>query len=161
MFEVLENHSNDVVGEQPGPSSLSRREVPQTTETSVDGEGTLGIASLLTLQDIGHTIMFYSGLTVPPFVKKRGRPKGHGLTTIGLPAKRARKEVSCFKKPCSFSKLHVSEKEKGTYTEFFVCLQFGLLLPYGFNVYQRELEDQLLSGSCDSVGGALDFSHNT
>lgn len=46
---------------------------------------------------------------MPPLVKKRGRPKGHGLTTIGLPAKRARKE---YKKPCSFSKLHVSEKEK-------------------------------------------------
>ena len=54
-----------------------------------------------------------SGLTVPPLVKKRGRPKGHGLTTIGLPAKRARKELLRYKKPCSFSKLHVSEKEKG------------------------------------------------
>ena len=52
-----------------------------------------------------------AGIKVPPPVKRRGRPRGHGLTTIGLPAKRARKEGT--KKLCSFSKLHVSEKERG------------------------------------------------
>ena len=59
-------------------------------------------------------IMYYNylGLIVPTPVKKREHPKGHELTTIGLPAKKARKEKKK-KKPCSFSKLPTSEKEKG------------------------------------------------
>lgn len=30
-------------------------------------------------------------ITMPPSLKKRGRPKGHELTSIGLPAKKAKK----------------------------------------------------------------------
>ena len=48
-----------------------------------------------------------------PVVKKRGRPKGHELTTIGLPAKKAKKDA---KKPISFSKMHTSKKEEGNPT---------------------------------------------
>ena len=44
-------------------------------------------------------------------MKRRGRPRGHELTTIGLPAKKAKKDVD--KEPCSFSRLHVSAKEEG------------------------------------------------
>ncbi|CAI8036418.1 hypothetical protein GBAR_LOCUS20403 [Geodia barretti] len=89
-----ENPSNHASDEQPGPSGFSSKEIPQNCDPCEDDEE--------------RTL----GLTVPPLVKKRGRPKGHGLTTIGLPAKRARKELLRYKKPCSFSKLHVSEKEK-------------------------------------------------
>ena len=63
---------------------------------------------------------------MPPLIKKRGRPKGHGLTTIGFPAKRARKEVVCSKRPCSFTKLHVSEKEKGVY--YFYNIHHSMML---------------------------------
>ena len=52
---------------------------------------------------------------MPLKVKKRGRPKGHQLTTIGLPAKKQRTEgTKSMKKPCSFQKLHTSFKEKCT-----------------------------------------------
>ena len=51
------------------------------------------------------------GIKVTPIVKRRGRPRGHELTSIDLPAKKAKKEVD--KKLCSFSCLHVSAKEEG------------------------------------------------
>ena len=51
---------------------------------------------------------------MPPKVKKRGRPKGLQLTTIGLPAKKQRTEgTNSMKKPCSFQKLRASFKDKG------------------------------------------------
>ena len=50
-----------------------------------------------------------TGIKAPP---RRGRPRGHDLTTVGLPAKKAKKESA--KKPCSFSKMHISKKEEGT-----------------------------------------------
>ena len=50
---------------------------------------------------------FGAGIKVPPRIKKRGRPKGHELTTIGLPAKKAKGG-----KLCAFTKLHTSDKEK-------------------------------------------------
>ena len=48
-----------------------------------------------------------AGIKVPPRIKKRGHPKGHELTTIGLPAKKAKGG-----KLCAFTKLHTSDKEK-------------------------------------------------
>jgi len=48
---------------------------------------------------------------MPRVIKKRGRPKGHTLTTIGLPCKRAK--TSRKDGPVAFSRLHVSEKKKG------------------------------------------------
>ena len=55
------------------------------------------------------TILYYSifkGLKLPPVLKKRGRPKHHDCTTIGLPAKRLKSS----KKPKSFSRKNCSEK---------------------------------------------------
>ena len=51
------------------------------------------------------------GIKVAPIVKRRGDQEVTKLTTIGLPAKKAKKYVD--KKPCSFSRLHVSRKEEG------------------------------------------------
>ena len=54
---------------------------------------------------------------MPPILKKRGRPKGHELTSIGLPAKRARKGQNDTKpKVVPFVKIHTSIKEKGSYS---------------------------------------------
>ena len=52
--------------------------------------------------------IYLIGLKVPP-IKKRGRPKGSELTTIGLPAKESERE-NIIKKPCSFSCSHSSER---------------------------------------------------
>ena len=45
-----------------------------------------------------------AGIKVPPCIKKRGRPKAHELTTIGLPAKKAKggKLYICFHKATYF-----------------------------------------------------------
>ena len=67
------------------------------------------------------------GIKVVPIVKRRGRPRGHDLTAIGLPAKKAKKKAD--KKPCTFSRLHTSRKEEGTlYFQLmlFICLHCDL-----------------------------------
>ncbi len=46
---------------------------------------------------------------MPPILRRRGRPKGHELTVIGLPMKKKKKES----KLLPFIKLHTSIKEKG------------------------------------------------
>ena len=55
------------------------------------------------------------GISVPPILKKRGRPKGHELTVIGLPAKKRKKASDVHTKPKlqPFLRLHTSIKEKG------------------------------------------------
>ena len=56
---------------------------------------------------------------MPIAIKRRGRPRGHTLTTIGLPCKRTKK--SCKKDgPVAFSRLHVSDKKKGSYRSTFL-----------------------------------------
>ena len=62
-----------------------------------------------------HTLIIYcTGLLMPQVIKKRGRPKGHMLTTIGLPCKRAK--MNCRKDgPVAFSRLHTSDKKKGQF----------------------------------------------
>ena len=51
---------------------------------------------------------------MPQVIKKRGHPKGHMLTTIGLPCKRAK--MNCRKDgPVAFSRLHTSDKKKGQF----------------------------------------------
>ena len=59
---------------------------------------------------------------MPPIMRKRGRPKGHEVTVIGLPAKKVKKGVGKgdsalkHKKLVPFIKLHASLKEEGTCT---------------------------------------------
>jgi len=55
------------------------------------------------------------GILVPPILKRRGRPKGHELTVIGLPVKMPKKASDVHTKPKlqPFLKLHISVKEKG------------------------------------------------
>ena len=60
-------------------------------------------------------LSIFSGIKVAHIVKKRGQPKGHELTTIGIPAKKAKKEADKKSKSCSFSRLHISRKEEGDY----------------------------------------------
>ena len=49
---------------------------------------------------------------MPIAIKRRDRPRGHCMTTIGLPCKQSKRS---FKKdsPVAFSRLHVSDKKKG------------------------------------------------
>ncbi len=60
----------------------------------------------------GDALSTASCIRAPPVMKRKGRPKGHELTTIGLPAKKAKKLTTG--KPCTFSKMHCSRKEQGT-----------------------------------------------
>ena len=53
-------------------------------------------------------------ISMPPILKKRGRPKGHELTVIGLPAKKLKRGVKEKVKP--FVKLHSTIKEKGMFS---------------------------------------------
>ena len=46
---------------------------------------------------------------MPPVTKMRGRPKGHKLTTVGLPSRKGKAAL----KPTSFIDLHFSNKQKG------------------------------------------------
>ena len=52
---------------------------------------------------------------MPPAINKRGRPKGHEVTVIGLPAKKRKKNTSEPYKPRlqPFIRLHTSIKDKG------------------------------------------------
>ena len=58
--------------------------------------------------------ILYTDITIPPVIKKRGRPKGHGLTVIGVPKKK-----QCTNKIQPFIKLHSSIKDKG---KLFLCI---------------------------------------
>ena len=50
---------------------------------------------------------------MPPIMRKRGRPKGHECTVVGLPAKKKSKKTSTGKKRLQpFIALHVFVKEK-------------------------------------------------
>lgn len=54
-----------------------------------------------------------SGIKAPPVMKRKGRPNGHELTTIGIPLKKANKLTTT--KPYTFSWSHCSRKEQATY----------------------------------------------
>ncbi len=73
--------------------------------------------------------IYILGLKVPPLIKRRGRPKGRDLTTIGLPAK---KKARTSDKLCVRSfLLHSSEKEKSKcYCSYMVIftLLYGIFL---------------------------------
>ena len=56
-------------------------------------------------------VVYISGVKLPLAIKVKGRPKGHNLTTIGLPAKRSKNSS----KPQPFILMHTSVKEEGSY----------------------------------------------
>ena len=56
---------------------------------------------------------------MPPIMLKRGRPKGHEVTVIGLPAKKSKGKQAGTdhrERVIPFLKLHSSVKERGIYT---------------------------------------------
>ena len=53
-----------------------------------------------------------SNLKLPPKMKRKGRPKGSGLTAIGFAKKKERSDG----KPIVFIKRHLKEKERGMIT---------------------------------------------
>ena len=59
-------------------------------------------------------------ITMPPIIRKRGRPKGHEMIVIELPAKKANKgggdSAANKEKLVLFIKLHTSLKEKGLFS---------------------------------------------
>ena len=50
-------------------------------------------------------------IKLPPIIRKRGHPKGHEKTAIGLPCKQRRKGTSM--NPVLFSKKHPEDRERG------------------------------------------------
>lgn len=77
------------------------------TQPPTTSSGTTGNPS----QSSRVTVTTISGLKAPPVMKRKGRPRGNELTSIGLPSKKAKKQATG--KPCSFSKMHSSRKEQG------------------------------------------------
>ncbi len=67
---------------------------------------------------------------MPPVLKKRGRPKGHDLTVIGLPAKKCTHAAKPKLQP--FLKLHTSLKEKGV---VYTCVLYAVTHTVRFNHY--------------------------
>ena len=53
---------------------------------------------------------------MPPMMRKRGRPKGTNDTVIGVPAKKRATKCGSKPKVIPFLRLHVSLKEKGSYS---------------------------------------------
>ena len=87
-------------GTASGTSSDSTSSTSADRNTSNENEGSL------------RTVL--TEINAPPMTKRRGRPKGHHLTTIGLLVKKKAKK-ECAKRPTSFRKLRTSKKEEGTY----------------------------------------------
>ena len=59
-------------------------------------------------------LFFDAGIVMPPIMRKRGRPKGHEVTVIGLPAKKSKGTSKLNReKVVPFIKLHSSVKERG------------------------------------------------
>ena len=67
------------------------------------------------LDNIVHVTIINTEITMPPILRKRGRPKGHEVTVIGLPAKKVKKSISgeSRKRKLQPFKLHTSLKEEG------------------------------------------------
>ena len=62
------------------------------------------------------SMLHFLGISMPPIMRKRGRPKGHEVTVIGLPAKKSKtKQASTDhkEKVIPFIKLHTSVRERG------------------------------------------------
>ena len=63
-------------------------------------------------------------------IKRSRPPKGHLLIGIGLPSKRKKRTKT--RKPCSFPKLHSSEKETGNYS-CHIWIELPYQKPYSYD----------------------------
>ncbi len=62
---------------------------------------------------IDEIILLKIGIKLPPIIRKRGRPKGHECTVIGLPFKKSKTDCNKDGRIKPFINLHSSIKEKG------------------------------------------------
>ena len=66
-------------------------------------------------------------ITVPPILKRRGRPKGHELTVIGLLTKKKKGSVAKHKLQ-PFLKLHTSKRER--YANWMLDNNYAIVLVF-------------------------------
>ena len=115
LTELNQTRSPSVLSQNtfkpPSPVTLNPEPSPDesnTTSSKSAGNSDEGSTTRPPLTEL-------SQIRSPSVLKRRGRPKGHHLTTIGLPAKKKAKKAEYAKRPTSFRKLHTSEKEEGEY----------------------------------------------
>lgn len=72
---------------------------------------------LLSFMPLLNNVYIHVDVSMPPIIRKRGRPKGAEVTVIGLPCKKvcrgAAKQLAKKPRVVPFLKLHSSVKEKG------------------------------------------------
>ena len=93
-------------------------------------------------------------------MKKRGRPRGHDLTTIGLPAKKTKRAAMSMTKPSTFSCLDVAKKEEGnTHTNIHLSCTSNMNCIYIFTVMLSWFVDKKISESALKEGVLIEEEH--
>lgn len=94
-------------------------------------------------------LYFHLEIKMPPIIRKRGRPKGHNVTVIGLPKKK--KFKSSRKKLLPFISMHISDKQKRNYATYITILLCSNSTEFFFSYLvmlrwfvSEELVDQVL-----------------
>ena len=72
---------------------------------------------------------YHTDIKMPPIIRKQGRPKGHEVTVIGLPAKKKTKKNPTVTRLQPFIELHTSIKEKGMKSLIIMFLVFSSNFP--------------------------------